>query len=186
MCIFNPEMSARLGKLAPVPVAALESVRIADHGDHSALTAADLTAFGEALNSAFGDINESRLRTMMDDLVDTAVAAVPGIVAEFADWPAAIHLVSNILAHRGTRDAHDQFINTLIAPATHCNGYCAPSCSSKRRSTRATSARLIGGRRRTTTFRPTSTNSWREPLMHADRRALTVGPPLDKGANRPW
>lgn len=98
--------------------AALESVRTADRGDRAALTAADLTAFGEAMDSAFGHINESTFRTMMDDLVDTAVAAVPCIVAEFADWPAAIHSVRNILAHRGTqddRDAHDQFINALIA-----------------------------------------------------------------------
>lgn len=98
--------------------AALESVRAADREDRSALTAADLTAFGEAMDSAFGHINESTFRTMVDDLAGTAVAAVPGIVAEFADWPVAIHSVRNILAHRGTEDdldAHDQFINTTVA-----------------------------------------------------------------------
>lgn len=98
--------------------AALESVRTAHRDDRSALTAADLTAFGEAMDSAFGHINESTFRTMMNDLAGTAVAAVPGIVAEFADWPAAIHSVRNTLAHRGTEDdldAHDQFINTTVA-----------------------------------------------------------------------
>ncbi|ULP40049.1 hypothetical protein MJO55_28315 (plasmid) [Mycolicibacterium rufum] len=99
-------------------VAALAAVRSIDRDDRPELTEADLTAFGEAMNNAFAFINESTFRTMMDDLVGTAVSAVPGIVAEFADWPAAIHSVRNILAHRGTEDdldAHDGFINTLVA-----------------------------------------------------------------------
>lgn len=98
--------------------AALEAVRSIVRDDRPDLTDADITGFGEAMDSAFGHINESTFRTMMDDLVGTAVSAVPGIVAEFADWPATIHSVRNILAHRGTEDdldAHDGFINTLVA-----------------------------------------------------------------------
>jgi hypothetical protein len=98
--------------------AALESVRAADRADRSELIAADLAAFGAAMDSAFGHINEATFRMMMHDLAATAVSAVPGIVAEFGDWPAAIHSVRNILAHRGTeedRGAHEQFIKTTVA-----------------------------------------------------------------------
>lgn len=98
--------------------AALESVRAADRAGRPELTAADLAAFGAAMDSAFGHINDATFRTMMNDLAGTAMAAVPGIVAEFADWPATIHSVRNILAHRGTeedRSAHEHFIKTAVA-----------------------------------------------------------------------
>jgi hypothetical protein len=82
------------------------------------LTIGDIAEFKKAMNDAFGFINEQTFRTRMADLADVATAAVPNIVAAFADWPSAIHGVRNTLAHLGTQrhdDSIDQFYNLVIA-----------------------------------------------------------------------
>jgi hypothetical protein len=70
------------------------------------------------MNEAFGFINEQTFRTRMADLASIAQAAIPNIVAAFADWPTAVKDARNTLAHRGVEphgETIDQFYDLLIA-----------------------------------------------------------------------
>ena len=98
--------------------AALESVRELDRSDRTPLTDADLSELETAMNESFGSINEPTFRTRMSDLAGIAQAAIPNIVAAFADWPTAVKYARNTLAHRGTQphsETIDQFYDLLIA-----------------------------------------------------------------------
>jgi hypothetical protein len=98
--------------------AAVDRVSELDRSDREPLTEADLAEFKQAVNDAFGFINEQAFRTRMADLASTAQAALPNIVVAFADWPKASHEARNTLAHRGTQphsETIDQFYDLLIA-----------------------------------------------------------------------
>ncbi len=62
----------------------------------------DRAEFGQAVSQALEHVNERTLRSRMQDLVDIAEHAVPGITDSFTDWPAAVVMARNTLAHRGT------------------------------------------------------------------------------------
>jgi hypothetical protein len=98
--------------------AALEAAREADRTGRDELTNEDLAEFKEAMNQAFGFVNEMTYRTRLADLVNTARDAIPGIVSPFADWPKSVQIARNTLAHRGN-DSYDkdidQFYDLLIA-----------------------------------------------------------------------
>ena len=77
----------------------------------------DRAEFEKAVNEAFAHINDQPFRSRMNDFASLAQEAVPGIVSEFADWPAAVTHARNVLAHQGTesRDDSEHFLNLLIA-----------------------------------------------------------------------
>jgi hypothetical protein len=78
----------------------------------------DRAEFGEAVSQALAHVNDRTFRSRMQDLVDIAQRAVPGITNSFTDWPAAVVMARNTLAHRGTPSLggeFEAFIDLLIA-----------------------------------------------------------------------
>lgn len=98
--------------------AALDRLRELDRGDRECLTERDLAEFTLAMNDAFSFVNDLTFRSRMAELADVAKSAIPNIVEEFADWPAAVKDARNILAHHGTQppgETLDQLHDLLIA-----------------------------------------------------------------------
>jgi hypothetical protein len=98
--------------------AALQRFDSLDRPSDDPLTDQDRTELAQAINDAFGFINEQTFKSRMQDLVDEAKMAVPAIVTAFADWPNAVGYARNILAHKGTEpqsDTTDQFLDLLMA-----------------------------------------------------------------------
>ena len=78
----------------------------------------DRDEFGQAVSEALAHINERTFRSRMQELVDVAEHAVPGITDSFKDWPDAVVHARNTLAHRGTQSLGDEFeavLELLIA-----------------------------------------------------------------------
>ena len=70
------------------------------------------------MSVALAHINERTFRSRMQELVDVAEHAVPGITDSFKDWPGAVVHARNTLAHRGTQSLGDEFeavLELLIA-----------------------------------------------------------------------
>lgn len=98
--------------------AAVARVGELDRSDREPLRPSDITEFEQAMNNAFGFINEQTFRTRMTDLANRAQEALPNIISGFADWPKAVHEARNILAHHGTQrhdETIDQFYDLVIA-----------------------------------------------------------------------
>ena len=98
--------------------AAVARVGELDRSDRKPLRPADIAEFKQAMNDAFGFINEQTFRTRMTDLANRAQEALSNIVSGFADWPRAVHEARNILAHKGTQrhdETIDQFYDLVIA-----------------------------------------------------------------------
>jgi hypothetical protein len=70
-----------------------------------------------AVSDALAHFNEQTFRSRMQDLVEVAERAVPGITASFSDWPDAVVKVRNILVHHGTNPLNEfeSFIDLLAA-----------------------------------------------------------------------
>lgn len=98
--------------------AAVNRVGELDRSDREPLKPADISEFKNAMNDAFGFINEQTFRTRMTDLANRAQEALPNIVSAFGDWPRAVHEARNLLAHQGTQrhnETTDQFYDLVIA-----------------------------------------------------------------------
>jgi hypothetical protein len=78
----------------------------------------DRSEFANAIQEAFGHINDQTFLNRMADLLSDARKAIPGIGAAFADWPGAVSAARNILVHQPTLPGDvtaDQFVDLLIA-----------------------------------------------------------------------
>ena len=74
--------------------------------------------FGQAVTEKLAHVNDRTFRSRMQDLVDVAGHAVPGITDSFRDWSDAVVNSRNTLAHQGTQSLGDEFeafIDLLIA-----------------------------------------------------------------------
>ena len=119
----------------------------------------DRDEFGQAVSEALAHINERTFRSRMQELVDVAEHAVPGITDSFKDSPGAVVHARNTLAHRGTQSLGDELkpsSNYLSPLGTHCAGFFAPCCWTAPVSTHRRSRTGIGTRRSTVTTSPTS------------------------------
>jgi hypothetical protein len=78
----------------------------------------DRVEFIQAVNEKLEHVNDRTFRNRMQELVDVAEHAVPGITDSFSDWPAAVEYARNTLAHSGTQSLGSEFeanLDLLIA-----------------------------------------------------------------------
>jgi hypothetical protein len=78
----------------------------------------DRDEFGRAIGQAFAHINEQTFRSRMEDLLADGRRTIPEIGAAFADWPGAVSMARNLLAHQPTLPDNvnsSEFLDLLIA-----------------------------------------------------------------------
>ena len=78
----------------------------------------DRAEFGNAISESFAHINEQTFRSRMEDLLADSRKSIPELGAAFSDWPNAVSMARNILAHQPALPddvESGQFLDLLIA-----------------------------------------------------------------------